>query len=115
LASLKLNFGLCFDFFLKQVLALLSTTNLAYSSEESVAKYEKILECIHSTGSFIAMPPYKSFFCPLTKEIMNDPVTICSGQSYEREAIEKWFAAGNVTDPESNQVNDFPSCNYHNV
>ncbi|GMH26195.1 hypothetical protein Nepgr_028038 [Nepenthes gracilis] len=36
-------------------------------------------------------PLYESFFCPLTKEIMDDPVTIQSGVTYERKAITEWF------------------------
>ncbi|KAF3777203.1 putative U-box domain-containing protein 42 [Nymphaea thermarum] len=37
-------------------------------------------------------PLYETFFCPLTKKIMEDPVTIESGQTYERRAIEEWFS-----------------------
>ncbi|ONK55986.1 uncharacterized protein A4U43_C10F2970 [Asparagus officinalis] len=36
-------------------------------------------------------PIYESFVCPLTKKVMQDPVTIENGQTFEREAIEKWF------------------------
>ncbi|XP_077220749.1 U-box domain-containing protein 44-like [Tasmannia lanceolata] len=36
-------------------------------------------------------PIYDSFVCPLTKQVMKDPVTLENGQSFEREAIEKWF------------------------
>ncbi|XP_071733053.1 U-box domain-containing protein 44-like [Rutidosis leptorrhynchoides] len=36
-------------------------------------------------------PIYDAFICPLTKQIMRDPVTIENGQTFEREAIEKWF------------------------
>ncbi|WOL19903.1 hypothetical protein Cni_G28705 [Canna indica] len=36
-------------------------------------------------------PAYQGFFCPLTKKIMDDPVTIESGVTYEREAIVEWF------------------------
>lgn len=36
-------------------------------------------------------PMYDAFVCPLTKQVMRDPVTIESGQTFEREAIEKWF------------------------
>lgn len=36
-------------------------------------------------------PLYDAFICPLTKQIMRDPVTLENGQTYEREAIEKWF------------------------
>ncbi|KAL3830524.1 hypothetical protein ACJIZ3_019326 [Penstemon smallii] len=36
-------------------------------------------------------PIYDSFLCPLTKQVMRDPVTLENGQTYEREAIEKWL------------------------
>ncbi|XP_020572397.1 U-box domain-containing protein 44-like [Phalaenopsis equestris] len=36
-------------------------------------------------------PLYESFVCPLTKQVMRDPVSIENGQTFEREAIEKWF------------------------
>ncbi|XP_072974058.1 putative U-box domain-containing protein 42 isoform X1 [Typha angustifolia] len=36
-------------------------------------------------------PLYDTFFCPLTKKIMVDPVTIESGVTYERKAITEWF------------------------
>eukprot|EP00252_Welwitschia_mirabilis_P017769 TRINITY_DN3943_c0_g2_i1.p1 TRINITY_DN3943_c0_g2~~TRINITY_DN3943_c0_g2_i1.p1 ORF type:complete len:807 (-),score=145.87 TRINITY_DN3943_c0_g2_i1:275-2695(-) len=36
-------------------------------------------------------PLYESFVCPLTKQIMQDPVTLENGQTYERSAIERWF------------------------
>ncbi|KAE9603491.1 hypothetical protein Lal_00002432 [Lupinus albus] len=36
-------------------------------------------------------PMYDAFVCPLTKQVMCDPVTLENGQTFEREAIEKWF------------------------
>ncbi|XP_057494915.1 LOW QUALITY PROTEIN: putative U-box domain-containing protein 42 [Actinidia eriantha] len=36
-------------------------------------------------------PLYDAFFCPLTKEIMDNPVTIESGVTYERKAITDWY------------------------
>eukprot|EP00268_Persea_americana_P057895 TRINITY_DN6963_c0_g1_i1.p1 TRINITY_DN6963_c0_g1~~TRINITY_DN6963_c0_g1_i1.p1 ORF type:complete len:814 (-),score=181.88 TRINITY_DN6963_c0_g1_i1:309-2750(-) len=36
-------------------------------------------------------PIYDAFVCPLTKQVMRDPVTLENGQTFEREAIEKWF------------------------
>ncbi|KAF8406722.1 hypothetical protein HHK36_008814 [Tetracentron sinense] len=36
-------------------------------------------------------PIYDAFVCPLTKQVMRDPVTIENGRTFEREAIEKWF------------------------
>jgi U-box domain/Armadillo/beta-catenin-like repeat len=34
---------------------------------------------------------FDAFMCPLTRQVMRDPVTIESGQTFEREAILKWF------------------------
>ena len=39
--------------------------------------------------------PPKEFVCPLSSELMRDPVVISSGETYEREAIAKWFRDGN--------------------
>ncbi|EFJ35074.1 hypothetical protein SELMODRAFT_165881 [Selaginella moellendorffii] len=37
------------------------------------------------------LQPFESFVCPLTKQIMKDPVMIQSELTYERSAIERWF------------------------
>ncbi|WOL18652.1 U-box domain-containing protein 44-like [Canna indica] len=37
------------------------------------------------------IPPFKNFLCPLTKEVMKDPVVLESSQTYERAAIRHWF------------------------
>ncbi|CAI0386045.1 unnamed protein product [Linum tenue] len=39
------------------------------------------------------------FRCPISLEIMRDPVTIETGHTYERCSILKWFRAGNATCP----------------
>jgi U-box domain len=39
------------------------------------------------------------FICPLTLDIMKDPLVSRHGQSYEREAIMSWLGAGNTTCP----------------
>lgn len=36
-------------------------------------------------------PLYETFFCPLGKKIMDNPVTIETGVTYERNEITKWF------------------------
>jgi hypothetical protein len=40
-----------------------------------------------------------SFQCPLTMEVMRDPVFTADGKTYERTGIQKWFAKGNSTSP----------------
>ncbi|KAL5721031.1 hypothetical protein ACHQM5_013639 [Ranunculus cassubicifolius] len=37
------------------------------------------------------MQPFKNFLCPLTKEVMKNPVVLESSQTYEKTAIEYWF------------------------
>lgn len=41
----------------------------------------------------------KHFICPLTGKLFEDPVTLETGQTYERVAISKWFDQGNRTCP----------------
>lgn len=36
-------------------------------------------------------PIYDAFVCPLTKQVMRDPVTLENGQTFDRKSIEKWF------------------------
>lgn len=45
----------------------------------------------HHFGRAHIEPIYDAFVCPLTKNVMRDPVTSENGQTFEREAIEKWF------------------------
>ncbi|XP_027352897.1 U-box domain-containing protein 15 [Abrus precatorius] len=44
------------------------------------------------------------FLCPITLEIMTDPVIVASGQTYERESIEKWFQSNHNTCPKTRQT-----------
>ena len=45
-----------------------------------------------------------SFYCPITQEIMADPVFTSDGQTYERSAIEKWLANHNTSPLTGNQL-----------
>mmetsp|Transcript_51397 Transcript_51397/g.116557 ORF Transcript_51397/g.116557 Transcript_51397/m.116557 type:complete len:308 (+) Transcript_51397:72-995(+) len=42
-------------------------------------------------GTRVIVPVPLSFMCPISKEIMNDPVATVDGQVYERAAIEYWL------------------------
>ncbi|XP_043721384.1 U-box domain-containing protein 9-like [Telopea speciosissima] len=44
------------------------------------------------------------FRCPLSKELMGDPVILATGQTYDRPFIQKWLKAGNRTCPQTQQV-----------
>ncbi|KAL0348350.1 UNVERIFIED_CONTAM: U-box domain-containing protein 26 [Sesamum angustifolium] len=51
--------------------------------------------------------PYH-FRCPISLELMRDPVTVCTGQTYDRSSIESWVATGNTTCPVTRvQLTDF--------
>ncbi|KAB2606873.1 U-box domain-containing protein 13-like [Pyrus ussuriensis x Pyrus communis] len=43
------------------------------------------------------------FRCPISLELMNDPIIVSTGQTYERSCIEKWLEAGHVTCPKTQQ------------
>ncbi|CAN4122535.1 unnamed protein product [Withania somnifera] len=43
------------------------------------------------------------FICPISLEPMQDPVTLCTGQTYEKSNILKWFALGHFTCPTTMQ------------
>lgn len=43
------------------------------------------------------------FICPISLEPMQDPVTLCTGQTYDRSNILKWFSLGHKTCPTTMQ------------
>nr|GMD80775.1 U-box domain-containing protein 30-like [Ipomoea batatas]GMD96413.1 U-box domain-containing protein 30-like [Ipomoea batatas] len=43
------------------------------------------------------------FICPISLDPMQDPVTLCTGQTYERSNILKWFSLGHFTCPTTMQ------------
>ncbi|KAF2309616.1 hypothetical protein GH714_004298 [Hevea brasiliensis] len=43
------------------------------------------------------------FICPISLYPMQDPVTLCTGQTYERSNILKWFSLGHYTCPTTMQ------------
>lgn len=40
-----------------------------------------------------------SFYCPISMELMNDPVMVATGHTYDRVCIERWLQQGNRTCP----------------
>lgn len=43
------------------------------------------------------------FRCPISLELMKDPVIVATGQTYERSCIQKWLDTGNRTCPKTQQ------------
>lgn len=46
------------------------------------------------------------FLCPITLEIMKDPVIVATGQTYERESIQRWLNSNRRTCPKTGQILD---------
>lgn len=44
------------------------------------------------------------FRCPISLELMKDPVIVSTGQTYERGCIQKWLDAGHSTCPKTQQT-----------
>ncbi|XP_024024668.1 U-box domain-containing protein 3 isoform X1 [Morus notabilis] len=49
----------------------------------------------------VPVPPY--FCCPLSSELMCDPVIVASGQTYNRSSIQKWLDNGLTICPKTRQ------------
>ncbi|KAJ0971895.1 hypothetical protein J5N97_019854 [Dioscorea zingiberensis] len=56
----------------------------------------------NDAGSEVEVPEH--FLCPISSEIMRDPVILASGQTYDRPYIQEWLNAGKLICPETQQV-----------
>ncbi|RDX74169.1 Malignant T-cell-amplified sequence 1, partial [Mucuna pruriens] len=80
---------------MEQVVAVLGRANFITSAQERETKY---FEKRNSLGERPLMA-LRSFYCPISLDIMVDPVETSSGTTFERSEIEKWFAEGNTHCP----------------
>ncbi|CAK9230359.1 unnamed protein product [Sphagnum troendelagicum] len=61
-------------------------------------------EFLHEEVSSSTVSVPTLFTCPISLELMNDPVTLSTGITYDRASIEKWLGDGHCTCPATNQV-----------
>ncbi|KAK8984609.1 hypothetical protein V6N11_047829 [Hibiscus sabdariffa] len=52
--------------------------------------------------TFITIP--KDFCCPISLDLMTDPVIISTGQTYDRRSIVRWMEEGHCTCPKTGQM-----------
>ncbi|XP_010549429.1 PREDICTED: U-box domain-containing protein 17 [Tarenaya hassleriana] len=52
--------------------------------------------------TFITIP--KDFVCPISLDLMRDPVIVSTGQTYDRNSIVRWIEEGHCTCPKTGQV-----------
>ncbi|XAR65131.1 Ubiquitin--protein ligase [Bertholletia excelsa] len=55
-----------------------------------------------NAGLEVTIPSH--FRCPISLDLMKDPVTLSTGITYDRESIEKWIEGGNYTCPITSQL-----------
>ncbi|KAL4295424.1 hypothetical protein GQ457_12G025720 [Hibiscus cannabinus] len=58
---------------------------------------------------------HKDFICPLTGKLFEDPVTLETGQTFERVAIKEWFNQGNRACPVTGKSLDYMSVPHTNI
>ncbi|MCL7039067.1 hypothetical protein MKW94_023270 [Papaver nudicaule] len=84
-------------------------------SETSSCSTSPVMEGDSSPGSGEKHNPPKDFVCPITSNLFVDPVTLETGQTYERKAIQEWVERGNSTCPitrQKLQSTQLPKTNY---
>ncbi|BBN06634.1 hypothetical protein MPTK1_3g22740 [Marchantia polymorpha subsp. ruderalis] len=55
-------------------------------------------------GLSVNVPVVPTYFqCPISLELMSDPVTLSTGHTYDRSSIQLWFHAGKNTCPQTRQ------------
>lgn len=81
---------------LEQIIAFLNNSDMvSCRSKERVQLYSNLP---------YQEAPMRAFCCPLTGTVMEDPVDISSGYTFERSAIQDWFDEGKKTCPVSGTV-----------
>lgn len=91
--------------FLEQIIELLSRADAARDYEEVKKQYlqrVQVIERYDEKEEYIQ--PLNSFLCRICGNVMVDPVSLCTGTTCERAAIEAWLDSGARTDPETGEV-----------
>lgn len=67
---------------------------LEHTDDQSAGKtHLEILSCLNP----------EDFRCPISLELMTDPVTVSTGQTYDRASIQKWLKSGNLICPKTGE------------
>ncbi|KAK1435784.1 hypothetical protein QVD17_01553 [Tagetes erecta] len=73
---------------------LFENTVLDYNNDQSIGRTNiEILSCLNP----------EDFRCPISLELMSDPVTVSTGQTYDRASIQKWLKSGNLICPKTGE------------
>ncbi|XWS48152.1 hypothetical protein CRYUN_Cryun13aG0048400 [Craigia yunnanensis] len=72
---------------------IFDTLDYQNSDQTDIRCNMEILSCLNP----------EDFRCPISLELMIDPVTVSTGQTYDRSSIQKWFKAGNTICPKTGE------------
>uniref|UniRef100_A0A5B7BSA5 RING-type E3 ubiquitin transferase n=1 Tax=Davidia involucrata TaxID=16924 RepID=A0A5B7BSA5_DAVIN len=65
-------------------------------------KPRKGVICREIGETFVTIP--KDFCCPISLDLMQDPVIVSTGQTYDRTSISQWMEEGNNSCPKTGQL-----------
>lgn len=69
---------------------------------ESHKKMRKGMMTQEIADTFLTIP--KDFCCPISLDLMRDPVIVSTGQTYDRSSISRWLDEGHYTCPKTGQM-----------
>ncbi|XP_020570866.1 U-box domain-containing protein 44-like isoform X3 [Phalaenopsis equestris] len=81
-----------------QIDRIVSFLSISHTVSSFREREERYLSIRNRLGNEL-LQPLQAFICPITGDVMDDPVETCLGHTFEKSAIEKWFAEGNSTCP----------------
>ncbi|XP_027173945.1 putative E3 ubiquitin-protein ligase LIN [Coffea eugenioides] len=73
------------------------------NNAESSGHPDPLMEDMDNQPGSGKLTPPKDFVCPITTHVFDDPVTLETGQTYERRAIQEWIDRGNSACPITRQ------------
>ncbi|CAI5966135.1 unnamed protein product [Closterium sp. NIES-65] len=59
-----------------------------------------------STGQVMEVPPMDEYLCPISGDVMEEPVTIASGHTFDLKSIQRFFDEGNKHCPVTQEALD---------
>ncbi|WVZ04921.1 hypothetical protein V8G54_018267 [Vigna mungo] len=84
---------------------MVESGNIIVSPSEDISRHTDESYVKSCTQSLVIPDEFR---CPISLELMKDPVIICTGQTYERSCIKKWLEAGHGTCPKTQQILSTP-------
>ncbi|KAE9593545.1 hypothetical protein Lal_00036342 [Lupinus albus] len=78
-----------------------TTTDEAISTLQLLNHFYKNSSFSHNLDHFLVPPLFR---CPISSQLMSDPVILSTGQTYDRPFIQRWLNEGHRTCPQTQQV-----------